>query len=484
MKLRSSIVVLACVGTYTCGHAQPRSQVETYEAASRNPATVEPQPRQDESPLVHRLPDPPPPAIEDGLLGLKMYFHDPSGQAMLKLHHRLRQTEAGERKTRLLFFGASHIASDAITGRIRERMQARFGDAGAGFLLPVKPWRYYRHSRIDIDSDWKQWKALRIRANSTDEDLFGLAGVAVETDEAGHFGTLRARHGELPTQYELFLQSRPEGGKLEILVDNQVIRRISTEGESVANAYVSFDTPKETESVTIRSRGDGPIRIYGISAENPNPGVVIDTLGINGSRARYHLLWHAETYLEHVMRRDPALIALAYGTNESGDDDVPLEVYERRLREVLGRLQDVAPQASCLLIGASDRPQRDRRGNVVADRPRTSEVNAIQKKVSEAMGCAWFDLQEFMGGPMSMATWVHHDPPYGSKDHIHFTHLGYQRLGDVLHDALLWGYDVPQPVDTSDMDPPADPDPASLTPPASEALREPPPLQPSHDPEP
>lgn len=440
LKVRPLIMILACAGTYTCGHAAPRPAIETYEAASVATAPpAEPEPL--DAPLVERLPEPPPPSIEEGVLGMKMYFHDPSGQAMLKLHRRLRQAEAGERKARLLFFGASHVASDAITGRIRQRLQARFGDGGAGFLLPVKPWRYYRHQQVDIESDWKQWTALRIRASSTEEDRFGLAGVAVETEEEGHFGTLRARRGALPLHYELYVQSRPGGGKLEILVDDHVIRRISTEGETVANAYVSFDVPQQTQSVTFRSRGDGPLRIYGVSAENPQAGVVVDTLGINGSRARYHLLWHAETYLEHVMRRDPALIVLAYGTNESGDDDVPLTTYERRLREVLGRLQDVAPQASCLLVGASDRPQRDRRGNVVADRPRTTEVNAVQKKVSEAMGCAWFDLQAFMGGPMSMATWVQHEPPYGAKDHIHFTHLGYERLGDVLHDALLWGYD-------------------------------------------
>ncbi len=452
MNTRPWILVLACAGTYTCGHAAPRTSVQTYEAATRASHDAEPESESTvEGPLVERLPNPPAPLVEEGVLGLKMYLHDPTGQAMLKFHRRLREAELGKAKARLLFFGASHIASDAITGRIRERLQARFGNGGAGFLLPVKPWRYYRHQQIDIDSDWKKWEAFRIRASTTEEDRFGLAGVAVQTDEEGHFGTLTARgNRKLPTQYELFVQSQPGGGKLEIEVDGKVIRRISTEGETVANAYVSFDTPNETKSVTVRSRGDGPIRIYGISAENPGPGVVVDTLGINGSRARYQLLWDAPTYLEHVMRRDPALIALAYGTNESGDEDVPLELYEQRLREVLSRLQDVAPNASCLLIGASDRPTREKYQDPFTDRPRTAQVNAVQKKVSEAMGCAWFDLQEFMGGPLSMLTWVQHDPPYGSKDHIHFTHLGYERLGDVLHDALLWGYEQPDEDDLDD----------------------------------
>jgi hypothetical protein len=67
----------------------------------------------------------------------------------------------------------------------------------------------------------------------------------------------------------------------------------------------------------------------------------------------------------------------------------------------------------------------------------------MQREVSAQFGCGFFDLVRFMGGPMSMLEWCDGEPPFGASDHVHFTPRGYQALGNVLHDALLEGYDRP-----------------------------------------
>ena len=38
---------------------------------------------------------------------------------------------------------------------------------------------------------------------------------------------------------------------------------------------------------------------------------------------------------------------------------------------------------------------------------------------------------------MSMPSWVNADPPVALKDHIHFTRVGYQRMGEVILNLLL-----------------------------------------------
>ena len=48
----------------------------------------------------------------------------------------IRKAETGER-VRLTFFGASHTAGDFWTGHIRRVLQARYGDLGHGFVMPV-----------------------------------------------------------------------------------------------------------------------------------------------------------------------------------------------------------------------------------------------------------------------------------------------------------------------------------------------------------
>src|SRR5688572_22251366 len=41
-------------------------------------------------------------------------------------HAALRQSAAGQAKTRILFFGDSHTAADIMTGELRARLQQRF----------------------------------------------------------------------------------------------------------------------------------------------------------------------------------------------------------------------------------------------------------------------------------------------------------------------------------------------------------------------
>ena len=139
---------------------------------------------------------------------------------------------------------------------------------------------------------------------------------------------------------------------------------------------------------------------------------------------------------QYLRMLDPNLIVLAYGTNESGDDDHPIESYEASLRSVVARIRGTTPNASCLLIGPSDRPMQGEDGELV-DRPRTHQVIDAQRRVSRDFGCAFFDLVAFGGGPMSIVEWAAADPAYAQRDHIHYTVRGYRRLGEVLHDALM-----------------------------------------------
>src|SRR5690606_5417564 len=144
------------------------------------------------------------------------------------------------------------------------------------------------------------------------------------------------------------------------------------------SGYARFDVDDGPHRFEVRVSRAGPVRIFGVAAERNEPGVVVDTPGINGARARYHLLWDQEIFAEHVRRRDPDLVVLAYGTNESGDTDEPIERYEDDLRRVLTNMREMAPRASCLLVGPSDRPLRDRKTGTVEPRPRVTEVNDTQ----------------------------------------------------------------------------------------------------------
>ncbi len=464
LRWRLTGVAIGLVAASLCGcvrsaGAQQPERAAMAAVAARSPQAPAAKPAGD--PAAARSPAAPatPPAQEEAAsaespLGTAIPIEDPSARALDAFHAALRRAQSGAGQARIVFYGASHVASDLFTGVVRERLQQRFGDAGLGFVLPGKPWRWYRHAGVHIDPS-RGLHAFRIKERAPVEGMYGLAGVALDARrnrparaalETRPAGDLSARSSHL----ELYYLKQPGGGHLSVSIDGKPARRIATTDKRREPGYLSFEPGDGEHRLELHTAGDGPVRVFGVALERETPGVILDTLGVPGTRVRDHLYFDDALYREHLARRKPDLVVLAYGTNESGDDDVPIEQYEGDLRRVVQRVHQVVPGASCLLIGPSDRPVREQDGSF-SPRPRTAEIVATQRRVAAELGCGFFDLVRFMGGPMSMLRWVDADPPLGTRDYVHFTMAGYERLGNVLYDALLAGFE---------------PDSAPATPPA------------------
>lgn len=376
---------------------------------------------------------------EELVFGRDIELYDPSGRALAPLYRALRRAQAGEGQARVLFYGASHVAGDFFTNVVREQLQRRFGNAGHGFILPARPWRHYRHlGGVSVESS-RRWRTLRVTAGTREIDRLGLAGVAVESDSPSDWGRVDTGT-QTASRFELYYLRQPGGGGFDVHLDGRRVQRISTDGQEIGPDYAVITAEDAHHVLEVRVRGNGPVRLFGVSMEREAPGVIVDTLGINGARASSHLLWDEALHTEHLRRRAPDLVVLAYGTNESGDDDRPIEDYERTLRSVVARVRGTVPGAACMLIGPSDRPLRQPDGTYVA-RPRTQEIIEAQRRVSRDMGCAFFDLVAFGGGPLHLVEWAQATPPFGQRDLIHYTIRGYLRLGEVLHAAMMRGFD-------------------------------------------
>ena len=89
-----------------------------------------------------------------------------------------------------LFYGASHVASDTYTGRLRRLFQARFGDAGHGFVLPAKPWRYYRHRDVVIDGGTLTWWGDWVRKPRALRRLARPAGVSISSSSPNDYASV------------------------------------------------------------------------------------------------------------------------------------------------------------------------------------------------------------------------------------------------------------------------------------------------------
>jgi lysophospholipase L1-like esterase len=383
------------------------------------------------------------PLDENGhpIYGADIAIEDPSGTALHAFHESLRRAATGEGQSRIVFYGASHVAADIYTGVVRHLLQSRFGDAGHGFVLPVEPWPSYRASDIDVTSNYRRWDILRVHVGQTEMQQYGVMGVTLTTEEPRAWGRIDTEE-QSASRFELWYAQRPDGGTIDVLVDGQLDRRLNTRSDSPSAVYAVVSTEDRPHTFEVRTRGDGAVTIYGATVERERPGVIVDTLGINGARAAAQLMWNPELHAEQLRRRMPDLVVLAYGTNESGDDDQPIEDYEARVRAVVARVQTAVPGASCLLVGPSDRPIVHRDGTFES-RPRTAQVIAVQRRVAQDYGCGFFDMVGFGGGEHHMMEWAAADPAWAQPDHVHYTARGYTRLGEVMANALVAGYTGP-----------------------------------------
>lgn len=385
-----------------------------------------------------------PPPVNGNSLGR---FTPIENEASLSHFHaaldELVATPRKKNKLRVAVYGASHTQADIYSGYLRYYLQSRFGNGGAGFipLAAEKGWA----NRIDFKVRARGFKMQYVQQKSRPpHGRFGLSGVAAV---GGPHGRLRLAPENMTdpdltaSQYGLFYAAEPFTGDITISVDGDVPVQLPTRAAQLEARYYMFERPLGWHEIEIRTLGMGGARLFGLTVERAQPGVVLDALGIRGTRAANMLLWDQPLWEEHLRRRAPELILLAYGTNETTDRGQPIALYAEELSQVLGRLRHALPDASCVLVGPGDFPKEEGDGGW-STRPRLIEIIAEQRRLAPQFGCGFWDAYAFMGGAGSMAEWVRANPRLGASDHIHLTPRGYVRMGMVLGDALMRAYDA------------------------------------------
>lgn len=341
------------------------------------------------------------------------------------------------RDVTVVHYGDSHTAADFETGTVRRLLQARFGDGGRGFVAVGKPWKSYLQDGLRQPGMTREWTAElgRVEKNRPAPDgCYGLAGACLVTAGKARAWT---EVTSAASRVEVAYLEQPRGGSFEVAVDGVRAVRIATAADRPGSAFKAFDVADGPHTLEVKTAGDGEVRFFGVALDRARNGVVYDALGINGARVTTALAWNEPHMAEQLAHRSPDLVVLAYGTNESFEDQ-PLAVYEQHFVDLLGRIARAVPAASCLLVGPPDRAVETKDGWMSA--PRVGELAAVERRVAEAAGCAFFDRLEAMGGPGTAITWCEEPEPRMARDHVHLTRGGYAELGTALANELLHAY--------------------------------------------
>ena len=347
----------------------------------------------------------------------------------------LPQTEAAADPPllRVAFFGDSHTAAGFWPGRLRSRLQERIGDGGPGLVLPARPWRGY--PRTDLEQVFnRRWTAESLRSTEANGRV-GLTGAALEIPETerlvlrGAFGSFRLHllgtEGQEPRV--ALPEIPPELPQPEPIpmADHQ---RLALGGELLLRIL----EPRAPGPFNALSIGlpEG-MRLLGVDLRSGRPGAVLDELGLNGAELLDLAKW--DPALRTALLRDarPALVVLAFGTNDLGHRDLDGAAYRTRTARLLLELKE-ASGAPVLLVGPLDRMGRRRRGQNLKLGAKT--VIAAMREACVDAGCAFWNAKAAMGGEGSIQRW--RKQRLAQRDLVHLTVGGYQKLGDLLLKAL------------------------------------------------
>jgi lysophospholipase L1-like esterase len=350
--------------------------------------------------------------------------------AQLESHEsELHDTGPLTSTVRVMQFGDSHTAADMFTGEARRVFQEQFGNGGIGYSYAGHPFAGYRilGSERSQSTGWKTQgnKFLQLGDGQT-----GLGGISISTERAGEWVTLDAPCATLELQY---LQ-QPGGGSLRFSDNGVDTAEIQTDASATGpGTYTYFCTPGD-HHFEVTTEHSAPVTLLGWVATQP--GVTWESIGINGAEAPLILKWDQALFSQYLKDNSPALIVLAYGTNEAASSFWDEESYEQAFASIIDNLHLYVPESSILVLGPSDRSVTQHRAwHPFAG---TDRIIQAQRAVCRTHGCAYWDQRKRMGGFGAMQQWVY--AGWAQPDHTHFTGEGYRALADALMADLVTGY--------------------------------------------
>ena len=321
--------------------------------------------------------------VEDfsvGHIGLRRFFAALNGISTLG------------RPVRVAFLGDSFIEGDILTADFRERMQARFGGRGVGFV-PVSSQVAQFRPTVRLRS--KGWTTRSILSDRKPKYLLSC----LLFDAANDAPTIAFE----TTDYMPHLKSV---GTLKFLyTSNRAtdLRWICNEGRDTFTArlpetdgvgqYVAKGSFAEGKLAFTHAQG---LQALGIALEDDR-GVVVDNLNVAVERTK------------------------DYG------------FYRDRMVAIIKHIRTCFPGADVLLLGVSDRSKV-----VGGERHTMSAVKNLRRAQREAAleaGVAFWDVYEAMGGEDGMVNYVKRN--WAAKDYTHLSFQGGRELANALYDAII-----------------------------------------------
>jgi lysophospholipase L1-like esterase len=221
--------------------------------------------------------------------------------------------------------------------------------------------------------------------------------------------------------------------------------------------------PPGSRQLRLLASGKEPVELLSWTIERSGPGIVYDSHGVSGATVEIISRWDDEVVEKELKSRSPALVILAYGTNEGFGAGFEAARYEAVFRETIKRIRATLPEVSILVMGAPDAarlPEKSckKRNDAIimpclppgsrisakqcawSPPAPLAEVREIQRRVSASENAYFWNWEALMGGACGIHRWALSDPPLARADHVHLNLLGYTAVAESLYQTIMEAY--------------------------------------------
>lgn len=409
-------------------------------------------------------------AAEDGASNDPQVAANPPNPGQLANFHKALGDLQGRRTGRVTIvqIGDSHTASDHFSGRLRELFQQRFGDGGRGMLPPGSPFPYFRPYQVEVSQSGR-WEVLSSNSSANgDAGIYGLSGFVVRGRSPTDTMTLNTSEGRIFDRVEIEVMRQPGGGALDVFIDGRSVGVIDTKGSVYDLFRRSFDAPGSAY-VELRPRGNGTVDIADWAVYRRGPGVVLTSHGFSGAQVNLLDRWNFQLVADQMRNLRPALIILAFGTNEGFASQERLGDYAGEFRSRVQALRQAAPGASIVIVGPPDANRLPSYcGRIKGERPcaplsrseaadyshrlaggdralcrwhtpaAVDYVRRAQQQVARQLNVYFWDWSSVQGGACGADRWTRQELAH--RDRVHMRQDGYWQSADALFENLMRGY--------------------------------------------
>lgn len=364
-------------------------------------------------------------------------FSQPIINDTVRVNHAKVIAKQDSAVLRVVHIGDSHIQADWFSGEMRRLLQNRLGNAGMGLIFPYRCIKTNGSPSYKITSPFT-FPAQKIVKCKTSCNV-GVSAYQFEM-KSNQWFEVKPKFDSTPQQLTLLYS--PLVPKARPVINN--IDDVSNYHDTIVGDFVLTKTLFTTTN-SFKLSASNDFTLFGIVAENQQPGIIYYTIGANGATfANYN---QSELFFNQLAILKPDLIIVSLGTNESVSK-ITNDSFLFQLQTFQNKLNQIH-SASVLYTTPPDNAKR----HVIIQRRKSKgkwkKVKKVYYHTNEKVGelrnimiqfcdeknLMYWDLYHAMGGAGSMKNWV--EAGYAAKDHIHFSKKGYEYQASLFYSALL-----------------------------------------------